>query len=118
MEIFKFMQGHTPCLSALWIRINILMPARNTGFSLCKNTRMQQKLYHRKKGGATSFSSNSLSYAGSPKLYRNEEKRDVQDKLMAFFDAETMEEKYQILLDMRGEINDRMINNMAVVLNA
>ena len=46
-----------------------------------------------------------------------EEKRDVQDKLMAFFDAETMEEKYQILLDMRGEINDRMINNMAVVLD-
>ncbi len=46
-----------------------------------------------------------------------EEKRDIQDKLMAFFDAETMEEKYQILLDMRGEINDRMINNMAVVLD-
>ncbi len=46
-----------------------------------------------------------------------EDKRDIKDKLMAFFDAETMEEKYQILLDMQEEINDRMINNMAVALD-
>ncbi len=36
---------------------------------------------------------------------------------MAFFDAETMDEKYKILLDMQNEITDRMINNMAVVLD-
>lgn len=46
-----------------------------------------------------------------------EEKKSAEDKLMAFFDAETMEEKYKILVDMQEEINDHMINNMAVVLD-
>lgn len=46
-----------------------------------------------------------------------EGKKSAEDKLMAFFDAETMEEKYKILVDMQEEINDHMINNMAVVLD-
>lgn len=40
-----------------------------------------------------------------------------EEKLMAFFDAETMDEKYRLLLDMCNDITDRMINNMAVALD-
>ncbi len=43
--------------------------------------------------------------------------RTAEEKMMAFFDAETMEKKYSILQEMRGNITDQMINNMAVVLD-
>ncbi len=41
----------------------------------------------------------------------------VSPKLMAFFDADDLEDKYHILLSMREEITDHLINNMAVVLD-
>jgi hypothetical protein len=41
----------------------------------------------------------------------------INPKLMAFFDAEDMETKYNVLVSMRDEVDDILINNMAVVLD-
>jgi hypothetical protein len=41
----------------------------------------------------------------------------IEDRMMKFFDEETLEGKYQVLLTMREEITDTMIDNMAVVLD-
>ena len=42
---------------------------------------------------------------------------NVNPKLMAFFDADDLEEKYNILISMRDELNDHLINSMAVALD-
>lgn len=46
-----------------------------------------------------------------------ESSSEVSAKLMDFFDAQDLGEKYNILVSMRDEVDDHMINNMAVVLD-
>ncbi len=46
--------------------------------------------------------------------YRFEKIADVEDKMMAFFDTDDLEEKNRILLEMREEITDTIIDNLAV----
>lgn len=40
-----------------------------------------------------------------------------EEKMMAFFDTEDLEARYRILLKMREEVTDTMIDNMAVVMD-
>lgn len=42
---------------------------------------------------------------------------EVNPKLMAFLDADELEDRYNILISMRDEVDDHMINSMAVVLD-
>lgn len=53
--------------------------------------------------------------------YRFEKIGDAQktpeEKMMAFFDADSLEEKYKILLTMGDDVTNTMIDNMAVVLD-
>ena len=41
----------------------------------------------------------------------------IEERMMKFFDEDSLEGKYQILLTMREEVTDLMIDNMAVVLD-
>ena len=61
-----------------------------------------------------------LAGAGSGRMERAEARSlsdEVNPKLMQFFDADTLEEKYNILVSMRDEVDDHLINSMAVVLD-
>lgn len=41
----------------------------------------------------------------------------AEEKMMAFFDEDDLEAKYQILLTMREDVTNTMIDNMAVVMD-
>ena len=43
--------------------------------------------------------------------------KTAEEKMMDFFDADELEEKYQILLTMKDDVTNTMIDNMAVVLD-
>ena len=48
---------------------------------------------------------------------RNWAGKTAEEKLTEFFDTDDLEMRYNILVSLKGELNDLMINNMAVVLD-
>ena len=65
-------------------------------------------------GEAVSLEESTPENAASHKDVRVQ---GVNPKLMEFLDAETMEEKYNVLVSMRDDITDRLIDDMAVVVD-
>ena len=47
----------------------------------------------------------------------NDASEQINPWLLRFLDAETMEEKYQIVCDIKNEITDRLIDDLAVVVD-
>lgn len=81
------------------------------------NCNMKQEIAHRYE------EEQSLAYISKTKNTKKEdgavsgERPKLNSSMMDFFDADDLQEKYNILTSMRDEINDHMINNMAVVLD-
>lgn len=53
----------------------------------------------------------------APAAEKTIDQMTIEEKMMAFFDTEDLEGRYRILLKMREEITDTMIDNMAVVID-
>ena len=53
----------------------------------------------------------------APVENKSVDQMSAEEKMMAFFDTDDLEARYRILLKMREEVTDTMIDNMAVVMD-
>lgn len=54
---------------------------------------------------------------GDEKETKNPAQEGIDPRMMAFFDTDNLDEKYNILVSMRDSVDNRMIDNMAVSLD-
>ena len=80
-----------------------------------KYPEVTQKYRFEKIGEAdASGNVNGTNATENMKKEKRLEEMSLEEKMMAFFDNEDLEAKYKILLSMRGEITDTIIDNLAV----
>ncbi len=76
-----------------------------------------QEMPKQSEAGAVPVTPKLQEASVSPEMLQSATDGGVNPKLLAFLDADDMEEKYHILVSMRDEVDDQLINNMAVAVD-
>lgn len=76
-----------------------------------------QQRYRFERVDRSTLSGEGEAFDAAPREEPSKELGSVDEKLMAFLDTDDWEMKYNIVVSMRDDITDHMINNLAVSID-